>query len=121
MNFQCLFTLLFSFLILSSLMGQRIISGIVKDEFNDPLPGATVLIKDSDIGTITDLQGQYSIEVPMEAKTLVVSFLGYADSEVNIGSLDVVHKRMRIASSFLDEIVVTGLAIGTPRQRQVLA
>ena len=71
---------------------QKTISGTVKEDSGEPLPGATVLVKGTNIGTLADGQGQFSLGVPDNAETLVVSYLGYQTQEVPIGdqvSLDI--------------------------------
>lgn len=59
-----------------------IISGTIKDENNQPLIGTNVLIKDTKIGTITDLQGNYRISLPDECATLIFSYIGKETQEV---------------------------------------
>lgn len=58
-----------------------IISGTIKDENNQALVGTTVLIKDGKIGTITDLEGNYRLELPSECATLVFSYIGKQTQE----------------------------------------
>ena len=59
-----------------------IISGTVKDENNQPLIGTSILIKDTKIGTITDLQGNYRLALPGECATLLFSYIGKQTREV---------------------------------------
>ncbi|MCX6199521.1 MAG: carboxypeptidase-like regulatory domain-containing protein [Bacteroidetes bacterium] len=60
------------------------ISGNIKDEKKRPMPGANVLVKGTAIGTTTDDAGNYTLKVPQESKTLVVSYLGYDNREFAI-------------------------------------
>src|SRR5690606_33363519 len=60
------------------------ISGRVTDETNAPLPGVNVLIAGTSQGTVTDVEGNYVLEVPEDAQTLVFSFIGYVSQEVAI-------------------------------------
>ena len=62
------------------------ISGIVRDDTRKPLPGANVVVKGTAIGTVTDDGGKYSLEVPKDSKTLVISFLGFDNKELSIKS-----------------------------------
>ncbi|MDN5204370.1 TonB-dependent receptor [Fulvivirgaceae bacterium BMA10] len=88
---------------------EKIISGNVKDaETSQPLPGATVLIKGTDIGTTTDVEGQFSFSVPDNANQLVVSFVGYITEEIAIGDRADFDIKLLPDAKSLDEIVVIG-------------
>ena len=65
---------------------QRTVSGTVWDENNEGMPGASVVIKDLDLGTITDMNGYFQLSVPEQQKTLLVSAIGYVTKQVAIGS-----------------------------------
>lgn len=65
-----------------AIAGKVIITGVVKDGNNQPLIGTNVLIKDTKIGTITDLQGNYRISLPDECATLIFSYIGKETQEV---------------------------------------
>lgn len=85
------------------------VTGTVTDvETGEPLPGATVLVKGTSVGTVTDMNGQYSINVPDDANTLVFSFIGYQKKEVTIGERSVIDVSMELDVSSLSEVVVTG-------------
>ena len=87
---------------------QRTITGTVRgDDSNDPLIGASVTVKGSTVGTLTNAEGRYSLTLPANAQTLVFSYVGYEALDVPIQSatnLDVVLKSSRL----LDEVVVVG-------------
>ena len=70
----------------SLIMAQdSIVSGVVFDDTGNPLPGATVSIKGSDgIGSITDFDGNFSVNVPEGSDTLIFSYIGFLESQVNI-------------------------------------
>ncbi|HND17151.1 MAG TPA: carboxypeptidase-like regulatory domain-containing protein, partial [Saprospiraceae bacterium] len=72
-------TLLVSMLLLAagSLLAQRSVVGKVTDSSGDPLPGATVLVKGTSEGTAADDNGNFRINVPANANTLVVSYTGF--------------------------------------------
>ncbi|REE01162.1 SusC/RagA family TonB-linked outer membrane protein [Marinoscillum furvescens] len=87
------------------------IKGQVTDgEANDALPGVTVLIKGTSNGTVTDLEGNYSLTVEdPKSKTLVFSFIGYDAKEVPIGNATNVDVTLEMNLTELQEVVVTGL------------
>jgi iron complex outermembrane recepter protein len=87
--------------------GQRTISGTVSSEDEGPLLGATVLVKGSVSGTVTDSEGKYQIQVPDESAVLVFSFIGYTTQEVVAGSRTTINVVLR-TGRLLEEIVVTG-------------
>ena len=60
------------------------ITGKVTDEKNEPIIGANVVVKGSTTGTITDMDGNFTLEVPDQA-TLLVSYIGYTPKEANFG------------------------------------
>ncbi len=84
------------------------IEGYVRDESGNPLIGATIYIKGTTSGTVTDIDGYYSLKVPYSADVLVVSYTGYADQEIAIGSSNIVNFDLEESES-LDEVVVTGI------------
>lgn len=88
-------------------IGQKRISGVVKDESGMPIPGANIIAKGSNISTQTDLNGNFSISVPDNVTQLVVSFVGMETQEITIGnnSLRIILKEM---GQKLDDVVVVG-------------
>lgn len=83
------------------------ISGIVKDQNNDPVAGASVSVIQSTNGTVTDMDGHFSLDVP-EGATLQVSFIGYKPQHVVIGNRTVFDITLQEDSQALDEVVVVG-------------
>lgn len=70
-------SMLFSMLTLNA---QKTITGTVKDNStNEPLIGATVLVDGTTIGTATDIDGNYTLSVPLSASRLTISYVGYSD------------------------------------------
>ena len=87
---------------------QTTVSGTVRGADQSPLPGVSIPVKGTTIGTITDTNGRYSINVPADAKTLVFSFIGMEMQEVAIGTADVYDVTLTESMTNLDEVVVVG-------------
>lgn len=89
--------------------GGRVVTGRITDANGEPLIGASVLIQGSSAGTITDIDGVYSINIPEDAQNFVVSYTGYDTKEIPISG-----NRMDVALNEgvqLDEVVVTAYGI----------
>ncbi len=101
-------TLLFLFLSIVITFSQRTISGVISDaETNEPLIGAYVLIKGSDAGTATDIDGTFSLDIPAEAATIVISYTGYNTQEVQLTESNEYNLVLR-AGQILEEVIVVG-------------
>ncbi|MBU3928983.1 MAG: SusC/RagA family TonB-linked outer membrane protein, partial [Bacteroidetes bacterium] len=88
---------------------QRTITGTVTDNSDgSTLPGVAILAKGTTNGTITDINGKYSLSVDESVKVLVFSFMGMRAEEREIGSLSMVNVRMENDNIGLDEVVVIG-------------
>ncbi len=72
------------------------------------LPGVNVLVKGTSIGTVTDLDGTFSIDVPSEESVLVFKFIGYRTQEITVGSQSVINVELAQDAQALDEVVVVG-------------
>lgn len=92
------------------------LSGTVVDENGEPLVGAAVMIKDSSTGTVTDLDGAFTLAVPRGA-TLVVSFIGFQDQEVIPGNRNNIVVTLLTDDKLLDEVVVIGY--GTVKRKDL--
>ena len=88
----------------------RTVSGTVKDESGDPLPGVSICIDDSKVCTITDVNGFYTLKVPANACDLKYSFVGMdnAVAHLNAGNGHMNQDVTMTSSAQLDEVVVTG-------------
>lgn len=84
------------------------ITGKVVDEKGEPLPGVSILVKGTQQGTVTDIDGGFSIEVPDRNTILVFSFVGYHAKEVQVGSNTVLNVALDVDEKALEEIVVVG-------------
>jgi len=101
----------------SILFGQeRTVTGKVIDETNAALPGASIVVKGTTIGTASDLSGNFSLQVPADATTLVITFVGMDTKEVPItsGPMTVT---MTMSAEEVDAVVVIGY--GTIRRSEV--
>ena len=84
------------------------VSGQVVDQDGEPLIGATVRVKGSQSGSVTDFDGNFSIDAPSNA-TLVVSYVGYKDREIAVRGRAVIEKiQLESDSQILDQVVVVG-------------
>ena len=92
------------------------VKGVVLDESNLPIIGANILIKNSSIGTITDIDGNYSIQVPQNG-TLVYSYLGMETQEVSVKNRSKIDIVLKEDNKLLDEVVVIGY--GTQRKKDL--
>lgn len=92
----------------------KTVSGKVLDKDGQGLPGATVVVKGTTLGTSTGVDGSFSLNVPNNA-TLIVSFIGMASQEIVVGSQSQINVTLKSENSLLDEIVVTGLASNVKR------
>jgi hypothetical protein len=86
------------------------IGGVVLDERGQVLPGATVLVKGTTIGTTTDMEGRYSLTLPTTAQTLVFSFIGMRMEEMPIQGRSNLNVTLLEDTQALSEVVVTGYA-----------
>ncbi|WP_114750859.1 SusC/RagA family TonB-linked outer membrane protein [Pleomorphovibrio marinus] len=91
---------------------------VISTEDQAPIPGVSVIVKGTSTGTVTDMEGQYSVDLPEESSTLVFSFIGMARKEVEIGGRTTVDVVMQPDVSSLSEVVVT--AIGIEREKKGL-
>ncbi len=91
----------------SSIIAQSV-SGELKDDEGEPLIGATVLVKGTDTGTITDLDGKFTIKAS-EGDVLVINYLGYESQEITVGPNNKIPSIVMTSDTeFLDEVVVVG-------------
>ncbi|MCC5930258.1 MAG: SusC/RagA family TonB-linked outer membrane protein [Cyclobacteriaceae bacterium] len=98
---------------------ERTITGMVSAEQDrSPVPGVNVILKGSTTGTVTDIDGKYSLSVPQTGGVLVFSFIGLATEEVAIGNQTVINMVMTADIRQLTEIVVT--ALGVEREAKAL-
>jgi len=88
----------------------KTITGVVKDATGESIIGASVVVKGTTLGTITNINGSYSLGVPTSAKTLVVSYIGMETQELTITG-SVINVALKDATTDLDELVVVGYGV----------
>ena len=91
------------------LFSQKTIKGTVTDQSLLPLPGATILIEDSDQGTVTDFDGNFELIISAESTNLIVSYTGYLTKTVEIGDQLNFSIQLEESVEALSEVVVTAL------------
>ncbi len=84
------------------------VTGKVIDSTNEGVPGVNVQVKGGSLGTITDVNGNYKIDVPNSKSVLVFSFIGYETQEISVGNKTVINVTMKDDTQLLDEVVVVG-------------
>ena len=87
---------------------QKTISGTIKTTEGETLPGVSILIKGTSDGTITDIDGNYTLKLPANAKTLVISYVGMISQEITIGNQTVINVALEEDIQGLEEVVVVG-------------
>lgn len=84
------------------------ITGIVQDTNKEPMIGVSVMVKGTTNGTVTDIDGNYSLSVQGSKSVLVFSFVGYVTKEVTVGSQKTINVTLAEDSKMIDEVVVIG-------------
>ena len=97
---------------------QKQISGTVKDSQGAPIPGATVLVTGTNVGTITDFDGKFRFGIPATAKSLTISFVGMVSKDVTIGNNSTFTVELSESNVGLEEVVVVGY--GTQKKESVV-
>ncbi len=115
--------LLICFMLLSALVTEswaqdRTVSGTVKDESGESLPGVNIILKGTTTGATSDIDGNWQLSVPSEGGTLVFQFVGMATQEIAVGSRSVIDVVMAADAKQLAEVVVTAAQI--ERQKRAL-
>lgn len=112
---QKLILYLLMFSLSGTLYAQRRITGNVTDAgTSEAMPGVNVVLKGTTSGTITDVSGNYTLDVPSTESILMFSFIGYETQEVRVGTRTAVNVALRTEATGLEEVVVVGY--GTMRK-----
>ena len=118
LNFSVFRTMILSALLLTGMAVEaHVVSGTVKDPTGETIISASVVVKGTTIGTVTDFDGNYTIDVPDGAKVLVFSYIGMKTQELTITG-DVMNVVLSENSEVLEEVVVTGY--GTTKKRDLV-
>lgn len=99
-----------------SALAQQTVTGVVSDNSGELLPGASVSIKGTSQGTITDIDGNFTISVPDASATLVFSFVGMVRQEIVVGNQSTINVILATSSIGLDDVVVTALGISREKK-----
>ncbi len=87
---------------------KKNVSGLVTDSDGIPVPGVSVIVKGSTVGTVTDADGKFSFSIPTEAETLQFSFVGMKTKEVAVSGQSIFNVQMDTESIGLDEVIAVG-------------
>jgi TonB-linked SusC/RagA family outer membrane protein len=102
------YSLLLTMLVMTGAYAQDVtVKGKVNDEQGQGLPGVSILVKGTSAGTVTDIEGNYTVNAPGTA-TLVFSFIGYITQEIPLGNKTSLDVKMANDTKALDEVVVVG-------------
>lgn len=96
---------------------ERMITGTVTDIFGEPLPGVNVVRKRTTSGSISDINGNFSIKVSEKNPILIFSYIGYLTQEITVGDKDLIHVKLKEDTQDLEEVVVIGY--GTAKKRDL--
>ena len=100
---------------IGSALAQRTITGSILDDAGEVLIGANVLVKGTSVGAVTDLEGNYKVDVPEGSTTLIISYTGYETQELELGASNVLDVTMS-EGLLLTEAVVTALGISRDKK-----
>lgn len=114
---QCMMTMSLLFVSFIVVAQTRVLTGKVVDENANPLAGATIKVKGSTIATSSSVSGAFSVEIPADAQSLEVSFIGYLTKDVPISGNDITITMEPNSDHGLDEVVVIGY--GTARKKDL--
>lgn len=104
---------------ITSFAQTNVITGTVTSaEDGEPIPGVSIVVQGTTLGTVTDLDGEYSLQVPQDAQNLVFSFVGMTSQQIAIGNQSNINVQMEAQTIGVDEVVVT--ALGQSRSRKSL-
>ena len=104
---SCLFLILLIFS-MNAFAQVRTITGTVRAESGETLPGVSIKVKNSSAGTVTNADGKYSIQVPGANGVLVFSFIGYGTQEVPVKGSNTINVSLQSTTAQLNDVVVVG-------------
>lgn len=96
----------------------RVVTGTVTEaDTGDPIPGANVVVKGTASGSVTDIDGKYSVNISDDEATLVYSFVGFVSQEIVVGNQSIIDVTLASDITALSEVVVTGY--GTQEKKEI--
>src|ERR1700692_1105786 len=116
-SMKLLIILLFAFSANSSLAQNKTITGTITDDKGDVLSGATVSVKNTSLNTLSNSFGVFTMSIPVNAKTMVVSYVGMKTQEIPIGKTDVFKVSLNAIADTLNDVVVIGY--GTAKRANI--
>ncbi|WP_018474626.1 SusC/RagA family TonB-linked outer membrane protein [Echinicola pacifica] len=93
------------------------VKGVVRDDSGEPIPGVSILEKGTTNGTVTDLEGNFSIDVASDNSVLIFSFIGMTTQEITVGSQSALTIELASDTKSLEEFVVIGY--GSQKKREI--
>ncbi|MBX2928311.1 MAG: carboxypeptidase-like regulatory domain-containing protein [Saprospiraceae bacterium] len=114
---KLLFALMLMLAGAATLSAQRTISGTVTDQGKNPLIGATILVEGTSVGTVTDLNGEFSLTVPAGSNVLVISYTGYTTRRVELTNASRYDLALETDVVALSDVVVVGY--GTAARKEL--
>lgn len=90
-----------------SIQNVREVSGVITDKSGEPLIGVSVIVDGTSIGTVSDINGAYSLALPSQATLLTISYIGF-ESQSRVIDSNVINFKLKESSQLLDEVVVVG-------------
>lgn len=115
-RFRRLSLILFLIMMATSLFAQtKRVSGVIKDESGQTLPGVSVVVKNTTKGMVSDKNGHYSVDVAQEDEILTFSFIGYVKQEILINNRTSINVLLLPEGKNLNEVVVVGYGVQSRR------
>ena len=97
---------------------KRLLQGLVKDELGNPIIGASIQLKNTGTGVITDLDGLFQIQVTDKNSVIVISYIGYVTQEISVGDRSSITVQLKEDTKSLEEVVVT--AFGATQKKETM-
>lgn len=97
---------------------KRLLQGLVKDEQGNPIIGASIQLKNTGTGGITDLDGLFQIQVTDKNSVIVISYIGYVTQEISVGDRSSITVQLKEDTKSLEEVVVT--AFGATQKKETM-
>ena len=108
------------FFLSATILGQAKVTGLVVDETNQPLPGASIVVKGTTNGTSTDFDGKFTLQTGVDSGTIVISFIGFQSNELSFSSSNSNLGTIQLQEdASLDEIIVTATSFAIDRKTPV--